>query len=107
MKKILVIIFIMASTMNSYSQEKIIESNNVFALNIYKATKPDSENFFISPFSLNIALSAVNEGARTSTRQEMDNLLSINSINNRAQQYSDLIKRTMDPDGPDSKHCIN
>jgi serpin B len=107
MKRILVIIFIMASTMNSYSQEKIVESNNVFALNIYKATKPDSVNFFISPFSLNIALFAVNEGARASTRREMDNLLSINSINNRAQQYSNLIKRTMDPDGPDSKRCIN
>jgi len=97
----------MASTINSYSQEKIVESNNVFALNIYKATKPDFASFFISPFSLNIALSAVNEGARTSTRQELDNLLSINSINNSAQQYSDLIKKTMDPDGPDSKRCIN
>jgi serpin B len=52
-------------------------------------------------------LSAVHEGARASTRQGMDNLLSINSINNRAQQYSNLIKRTMDPDGPDSKRCIN
>ena len=107
MKRILAIIFMMTSTMNSYSQEKMVESNNVFALNIYKATKPDSVNFFISPFSLNIALSAVDEGAKTSTRQEMDNLLSINSINNRAQQYSNLIKRTMDPDGPDSKRCIN
>ena len=75
MKKVLVLIVAIIYAANTYSQEKIVESNNDFAFKIYKAIKPDSINFFISPFSLNIALSIANEGAMTSTRQEMDRLI--------------------------------
>ena len=107
MKKILIVICVMIYAADAYSQEKIVESNNEFAFKIYKATKPDSINFFISPFSINIALSIVNEGAMTSTRQEMDRLLSIRNIDNRTQQYSSLIKRTTDLNDHESKSCFD
>ena len=106
MKKTLILILVMILTNNTYSQEKLVESNNDFAFKIYKATKPDSNNFFISPFSLNIALSIANEGAKTSTRQEMDSLLSIRNIENRAQQYNKLIQKTTDLNDSDFKSCI-
>ena len=57
--------------------------------------KPDNDNFFISPFSLNIALSTANEGAKTSTRKEMDQLLCIQNVSDRAFLYKELIQQTI------------
>lgn len=106
MKKTLILIFTIIVSTNVFSQELLVESNNDFSFKIYRATKPDSSNFFISPFSLNIALSIANEGAKTSTRQEMDNLLSIGNINNRAYEYKKLIQKTTDLYDSDFKSCI-
>lgn len=106
MKKTLILIFTIIVSTNVFSQELLVESNNDFSFKIYRATKPDSSNFFISPFSLNIALSIANEGAKTSTRQEMDNLLSIGNINNRAYEYKKMIQKTTDLYDSDFKSCI-
>ncbi len=103
--ELLQIITIIVST-NVFSQKALVESNNDFSFKIYNATKPDSSNFFISPFSLNIALSIANEGAKTTTRQEMDSLLSIRNINDRALEYNKLIQKTTDLDDSDFKSCI-
>jgi serpin B len=106
MKKTLILIIVIISSTNVFSQELLVESNNDFSIKIYRATKPDSSNFFISPFSLNIALSIANEGAKTSTRQEMDNLLSLGNINNRSYEYKKLIQKTTDLYDSDFKSCI-
>ncbi|MBX3254434.1 MAG: serpin family protein [Chitinophagaceae bacterium] len=80
--------------MHAYAQDKLADANNEFAFTIYKAAKPDTANFIISPFSLHIALSAPNEGARSTTRAEMDSLLCIRNLSQRNDLYSALIKRT-------------
>ncbi len=105
MKKALILIIGTMFIVNTYSQDKLVESNNEFAFKIYKATKPDSANFFISPFSLNIALSMANEGAKSNTRQEMDRLLSIQDIGDRAPLYNNLIQKTTDTNDPMFKKC--
>lgn len=106
MKKTLILIITIIVSTNAFSQELLVESNNDFSFKIYHATKPDSSNFFISPFSLNIALSIANEGARTSTRQEMDSLLSIRNISNRATEYNKLIQKTTNLYDSDFKNCM-
>lgn len=96
MKKLLILLITMIDMSNVCSQELLVEANNDFTFKMYKATKPDSLNFFISPFSLNIALSIANEGANAFTRQEIDNLLSVKNISNKANSYSELIRQTTD-----------
>ena len=93
MKKLLILTFLTVYISNVYSQDNLIKANNDFSFKIYNATKPDLKNFFISPFSLNIALSIANEGAKNTTRKEIDKLLSIQNIDNRAESYSTLISR--------------
>lgn len=92
--------------MNDAFAQGLAESNNDFSFKIYNATKPDSGNFFISPFSLNIALSIANEGSKASTRQEMDNLLSIGNIDNKSQHYRKLIQKSINLNDSDFKNCI-
>ena len=75
MKYILILFLGAFSITNANSQSKLTDANNNFAFRIYKSTKPDTSNYFISPFSLHIALSIANEGARSTTRQEIDRLL--------------------------------
>jgi serpin B len=105
MKKTLILFIGIVTISYCYSQENLVKSNNDFAFKIYKATRPDSDNFFISPFSLNIALSVANEGAKSATRQEMDSLLSMRNIENRALQYSSLIRTTTDLNDSDFRKC--
>jgi len=97
MKKLLILAFLTVSIFTVYSQEALIKANNEFSFKIYNATKSDLKNFFISPFSLNIALSIANEGANTTTRQEMDKLLSIEKMDNRAESYRTLINNVTSP----------
>ena len=73
----------------------MINANNDFAFKIYKATMPDNYNFFISPFSLFVALSIANEGANTTTRQEIDNLLCLPDLDDRGNLYRKLITKTI------------
>lgn len=96
-KKLLILTFLALCISNVYSQDALIKANNDFSFKIYKATKPDLKNFFISPFSLHIALSIANEGANNTTRQEMDKLLSIEKMDNRADSYRTLINNVTSP----------
>jgi serpin B len=105
MKRILSFLFGAMSILNVYSQDKLINANNDFAFKIYKATKPDTINFFISPFSLNVALSIANEGAKTTTRKELDNLLCIHDLLQRDYLYNDLIKTTTNLKDSDFFRC--
>ena len=79
----------------SYSQTNLVNANNDFAFRFYKFTKPDADNFFISPLSLNIALAIADEGARGTTRKEIENLLGISRIDNKALKYRSLIDSTI------------
>lgn len=90
MKKYWLIVLGIMLLSDVFSQSPLVVSNNDFTFKIYKATKPDSTNFFISPFSLNFALAIGNEGASGSTRNELDRLLCINTMENRAEEYAGL-----------------
>ena len=94
MKTILILLIGFCFSVTSFSQENLVNANNNFAFNIYKVTKPDSNNFFISPFSLNIALAMASEGAAGKTREEIDNLLCIKDIENRSTAYKSLIEKS-------------
>lgn len=106
MKSKLTLLLLLVSIMNSYSQERIVQSNNAFALDIYNATKNSKDNFFISPFSLYVALSAVNEGAGSSTKDEIDRLLSLKGLENPHQQYSRFLRKTLEFEDADFKKCM-
>jgi len=68
-RKILILAFGIINILGAYSQDRLVNANNNFAFKIYKATKPSSTNFFISPFSLHLALAIANEGSNTTTQQ--------------------------------------
>jgi serpin B len=106
MKRIIIFLIGSINFLIGHSQDKLVNANNDFAFKIYKATKPDTNNFFISPFSLNIALSIANEGAKTTTRKEMDKLLSIRDIDNRAKCYNTLINKTTNLKDSNYYDCI-
>ena len=84
----------------------MVIANNDFAFKIYQATVPDTYNFFISPFSLFIALSIANEGANTTTRQEIDNLLCIHDLQDRDDMFYKLITRTINLKDSVYNNCI-
>jgi len=83
-----------------------VDSNNDFAFEIYKATKNDSDNIFISPFSLNLALSIANEGALGSTKVEIDRLLSIEIADGKADLFKEFISRTINLQDSAYYECI-
>jgi len=83
-----------------------VDSNNDFAFKIYKATKNDSDNIFISPFSLNLALSIANEGALGSTKVEIDRLLSIEIADGKADLFKEFISRTINLQDSAYYECI-
>lgn len=96
MKKLLLVLILWKlGTLNTLAQDKLVKANNDFAFKIYKATKSDSSNLFISPFSLHIALSIANRGAMGATRLEMDSLLGTNAINDRDSLYRQLIEKAI------------
>lgn len=47
------------------------ESNNRFAVDLFRELASESDNVFISPWSISVALSMVYEGAKGNTRDEM------------------------------------
>ena len=56
-----------------------VDSNRLFGLDLYKRLVGDepTANVFVSPLSLTMALSMVTEGARGTTRTQMDRVLHV------------------------------
>ena len=106
MKKTLLLWIVTLSSLYVNSQKNLVDSNNDFAFKIYKATKNDSDNIFISPFSLNLALSIANEGALGSTKVEIDRLLSIEIADGKADLFKEFISRTINLQDSAYYECI-
>ncbi len=106
MKKTLLLWIVTLSSLYVNSQKNLVDSNNDFAFKIYNATKNDSDNIFISPFSLNLALSIANEGALGSTKAEIDRLLSIEIADGKADLYKGFISRTINLHDSAYYECI-
>jgi serpin B len=105
MKKVLIAIIFIVVSSEAFSQHLLTKANNEFSFKIYNATKPDSSNFLISPFSLNVALSMANEGAGTSTRAELDSLLCIKRPDNFTRAYNQLLGQTLNLTDSTFKAC--
>lgn len=100
-------IIVVLSTVCTFSQKKrFVEANNTFGWNFYKATKPDSSNFFISPFSLNVALALTSEGARESTLSALNKLLVLEGITRKTTQYRELISQTVNVQDSAFQDCL-
>ena len=106
MKKTLLLWIVTLSSLYVNPQKNLVDSNNDFAFEIYKATKNDSDNIFISPFSLNLALSIANEGALGSTKVEIDRLLSIEIADGKADLFKEFISRTINLQDSAYYECI-
>ncbi len=105
MKRILVLFAIMTLADCIKAQDQLIKANNLFAVKIYKGTLPDTGNYFISPFSLHIAIAIANEGARSSTRQQMDELLTKQDIVGNID-YRGFIEKATNLNDKDFKTCL-
>ena len=95
MKKILFFFIVSILGFPGKAPSDLVNSNNEFALKIYKSVLTEHKNLFVSPFGLNIALAIANEGAATVTRQEIEHLLCLEPNPDQAGQYNYFIRRTL------------
>jgi serpin B len=63
----------------SAQQADMAGSLNSFSFDLYKQLKSDKENLFFSPFSIDVALLMVREGARSDTKAGFDKTLHIDA----------------------------
>ena len=54
---------------------ELVEGNNAFVFDLYQAVRNEDGNLFFSPYSISTALAMVYAGARTSTEEQMANVL--------------------------------
>ena len=67
---------------NNYNNNKIIYEDNNFNLNLIKKVNINKhENYLISPYSIEIALSMLKEGAEGNTLNEIENVIGSRNIN--------------------------
>ena len=57
------------------NQDKVVQGNNAFALNLYHQLKSKKGNLFFSPYSISSALAMTYSGARAKTEEEMAKVL--------------------------------
>jgi serpin B len=75
---ILTLTFILTNSIIA-QQTEMAGSLNSFSFDLYKQLKSDNENLFFSPFSIDVALLLVREGAKSDTKTDFDKVLHINS----------------------------
>ncbi len=78
------------------NEEKLVEGQNEFAFKIYKELDKGNEDIFISPYSINILLSMVADGAKRKTLEEMQGTLERLGYSNEEirREYKKLIELT-------------
>ena len=84
----------------SASQLTLANSSNITGFNIFKKINEDEDNYLISPLSINIALSMAYNGADGATKEEIRNVLNLNSteVGNFNDDYSKLIQLLINSD---------
>lgn len=67
----------------------LVEGNTAFAIDLYREVAKRPGNLFLSPYSISSALAMTREGARGTTRAEMDRVLHLPGENS-ASSFRDL-----------------
>jgi serpin B len=78
----------------------VVESNNRFALDLYRQWAGDGGNVFYSPWSISTALAMTYEGARGQTASEMQDVLHIPDDDTRRNAFRSMQER-MNSEGKD------
>lgn len=71
------------------------DSVNRFGVSLYDEIKSD-DNVFFSPYSINIALSMLENGADENTKSELDYILMISDTDERNKEISEIMKSFTD-----------
>jgi serpin B len=76
------------------STNKLIQGNNKFAVDLYKALSTERGNLFFSPFSISAALSMTYTGASGNTEREMANTLHFTQGRDQvSREFSAILSR--------------
>jgi len=78
----------------SATEKHIVESDNRFGLKLFREiTKHDTENVFISPLSISMALGMTYNGAEGTTKEAMKNVLELSGLTEQEinESYRNLI----------------
>jgi len=94
MRTILIAILSILIPGKSLCQVNNPDPQNKFALDIYKISKPDNQNYLISPLSINLALAMALEGAGGKTKDEITKLLGLEKVNNVSEYFHSLITKS-------------
>ncbi len=105
MKAVTTILFTILS-FSGFAQQSLVEGINEFSLEYYKTTVDDSSNYFISPFSLHLALGLVTEGANSTTKTELGTLLNIDGIPAIKLKYKALIDKIVNTEDSIYLECL-
>ena len=104
MKKLIIILIILASVFVLWAGEKapdstnpdtdiVIAGNNDFALDLYAQLRSQEGNLFFSPYSISTALAMTYAGARTETAKQMAKTLHFNLDQDRLHPaFAQVIK---------------
>lgn len=60
---------------SKYTMESLAESNNLFAIDLFKQIQSDSENLIFSPYSIGTVLAMIYSGSGGKTMEEMSEVL--------------------------------
>lgn len=60
---------------SKYTIESLAESNNLFAIDLFKQIQPDAENLIFSPYSIGTVLAMIYSGSGGKTAEEMSEVL--------------------------------
>jgi serpin B len=84
---------------SDYGNQGLVESNNTFALSLYRGLIKNKENVVISPYSISTALSMAHAGARGNTQKQMAEVLhfkldqeKLHSAFNRLQAHFGVVQ---------------
>ncbi len=92
MKKVAVSLLLIIISINLFSQQEIIDSNNKFSFDIYKKLTNTQENLIFSPASITSAMAMTYIGSKNNTFEQISNTFYFNTdITTFCKNYQHLV----------------